>query len=156
VGGHFRVKVLSSALVIGLLGCGIGMRGSTAGPAVPGYSCFGALGVGGNGNQSGGLGGFFDRKNPFGGFDIGTLIPEAAKFVSLRDVGTQPTMYPEDTGILVKKGTKVVMEVHYNIGSVAPDRRSDQSNVESAMADKVAKRGSLIHGPIQTGPTTNP
>jgi hypothetical protein len=125
----------------------------------PGYPCFGGPAGddapgGGKSESAGGL----DQLNKLlqglasgKGIDISDSIPGLAKLpqVTAWAPGATAAMYPADTGILVKKGSKIVMQMHYNLASMAPGTASDQSKVELALADNVKRRGAVI-------PLTNP
>jgi hypothetical protein len=57
-------------------------------------------------------------------------------------------MYPDNTGIQVQTGSKVVLQVHYNMQS-APMDATDQTQVEVALSDTVLR-------PAVLAPWTNP
>lgn len=59
--------------------------------------------------------------------------------------GGKPIMYPENTGLLVKPGSKVVLQMHYNTGA-APNasERTDQTSVELAVADTVKRKAFIM------------
>jgi hypothetical protein len=57
-------------------------------------------------------------------------------------------MYPDDTGIQVQAGSKIVLQVHYNLQS-APADASDLTQVQVALADSVLR-------PAVLAPWTNP
>lgn len=79
----------------------------------PGYSCFGGPG--------GGVRGW-----------IGAWAP-----------GGMGSMYPADTGLLVERGSKVVLQVHYNEQSGAADK-TDQTRIELALSETVKRRAVLL------------
>ncbi|MFO0601306.1 MAG: hypothetical protein U0228_38715 [Myxococcaceae bacterium] len=81
-----------------------------------GYTCFG--GPGGN---------------PVGISWLGSWAP-----------GGMARMYPEDTGILARPGSKVVMQVHYNTSAAPEGERDDLTRIEIALADSVKKRAFLM------------
>jgi hypothetical protein len=81
--------------------------------AAPGYPCFGGPGAG-----------------------IQTWLGAWAP-------GGMGGMYPPDTGIRVEPGSKIVLQVHYNLQSAAGDT-SDQTHVEVALADSVAHPAILL------------
>ncbi len=81
----------------------------------PGYTCFG--GASGSGRGTGWL---------------GAWAP-----------GAVGGMYPADTGILVKPGSKVILQVHYNSLGKSGDL-SDQTSVEVAIADKVSRKAAYV------------
>lgn len=87
-----------------------------ANEAGPGYTCFG-----GPGGSNAGLGW------------LGSWAP-----------GVQPSMYPDGTGLLVKPGSKVVLQVHYNTSAAPAGEREDQTSVELALADSVQKRAFIM------------
>ncbi len=87
-----------------------------AAEAGPGYTCFG--GPGGNNASVSWL---------------GSWAP-----------GSQATMYPEGTGLLIKPGSKVVLQVHYNTAAAPEGQRADQTKVELALADTVQKRAWIM------------
>ncbi len=125
---------------------------------LPGYPCFGGpIGddapSGQQSDQGAGLDGLTKVLGGViagQGLDIGPFIPGLAKLpqISAWAPGGRPSMYPKDSGILVKKGSKLVMQMHYNVTNTA-DKPSDQSKVEIALADSVKNRGAVI-------PLTNP
>jgi hypothetical protein len=59
-------------------------------------------------------------------------------------------MFPPGTGLLVKAGSKIVLQVHYNLQSLSSDSQvRDLSQVEFALADQVERRAFVL-------PWTNP
>jgi hypothetical protein len=82
----------------------------------PGYTCFG----GANGKGKGGTGW------------LGAWAP-----------GAVGGMYPADTGILVKPGSKVILQVHYNTLGKSGDL-SDLTSVEVALASSVKRKGAYV------------
>ena len=82
----------------------------------PGYTCFG--GPGGNNASVSWL---------------GSWAP-----------GGSASMYPDNTGLLVKPGSKVVLQVHYNTAAAPEGERADQTKVELALADTVQKRAWIM------------
>ncbi|MFZ5442009.1 MAG: monooxygenase [Myxococcota bacterium] len=58
--------------------------------------------------------------------------------------GSQPAMYPDGTGLLVKPGSKVVMQVHYNTTAAPEGQRTDQTKLEVALSDTVDKRAWIL------------
>ncbi len=97
----------------------------------PGYTCFG----GANGNDSG------------TGW-LGAWAP-----------GAIGGMVPEGTGILVRPGSKVILQVHYNTLGKSGDL-SDKTTVELALADSVKHRSAYVpftnFGWIRSGGMTIP
>lgn len=87
-----------------------------ANEAGPGYTCFG--GPGGSNASLGWL---------------GSWAP-----------GSKASMYPDGTGLLVKPGSKVVLQVHYNTAAAPDGQRDDQTSVELALADSVQKRAWIM------------
>lgn len=81
----------------------------------PGYTCFGGASSSGRGTGW-----------------LGAWAP-----------GAIGGMYPQDTGILVKPGSKVILQVHYNTLGRSGDL-SDQTNVEVALADQVRHKGAYV------------
>jgi hypothetical protein len=59
------------------------------------------------------------------------------------------SMYPAGTGLQVQAGSKVVLQVHYNLQNGLPGDVSDLTHVELALADTVEKRAVIL-------PWTNP
>src|SRR6185295_13204388 len=57
--------------------------------------------------------------------------------------GSMGGMYPADTGILVKPGSKIILQVHYNTLGKSGDL-SDQTSVEVALADSVKRKGAYV------------
>lgn len=86
----------------------------------PGYTCFGGSGIDTNQNW------------------LGSWAP-----------GGMAVTYPTDTGLLVKAGSKIVMQVHYNTNAAPAGERSDLTTLQVATAASVAKRAYLM-------PWTNP
>jgi hypothetical protein len=84
--------------------------------AGPGYTCFG--GPGGSTSSMGWL---------------GSWAP-----------GVQAAMYPDGTGLLVRPGSKVVLQVHYNTAAAPEGQRDDRTTVELALADSVQKRAWIM------------
>lgn len=83
----------------------------------PGYTCYG--GPGGNTNTVAW---------------VGSWAP-----------GVTPTMYPKDTGLLVKPGSKIALQMHYNTAAAATARdRVDQTTLELAIADTVKKKAFIM------------
>lgn len=87
-----------------------------AAEAGPGYTCFG--GPGGNNSSVSWL---------------GTWAP-----------GGRAAMFPDGTGLLVKPGSKVVMQVHYNTSAAPEGERADQTKLELALASSVKSRAWII------------
>jgi hypothetical protein len=56
--------------------------------------------------------------------------------------GTDSTIYPKGTGIKISEGSKIVLQVHYNVLSATPD--PDKSIVELQVADKVDKEAMMV------------
>ena len=81
----------------------------------PGYTCFGGASASGNGTGW-----------------LGAWAP-----------GAIGGMYPAETGILVKPGSKVILQVHYNTLGKSGDL-SDQTSVEVALADTVKRRAAYV------------
>jgi hypothetical protein len=79
----------------------------------PGYRCFGGPGAGVRGW-------------------LGAWAP-----------GGSGSMYPADTGLLVDVGSKVVLQVHYNVQSGSPDK-TDQTQIQMALEDSVQRRAVLL------------
>ncbi len=86
----------------------------------PGYTCFGGSGINGNQNW------------------LGSWAP-----------GGSAVMYPDGTGLLVRAGSKIVMQVHYNTNAAPEGQRADLTTLQVATAASVAKRAYLM-------PWTNP
>jgi hypothetical protein len=82
----------------------------------PGYTCFG--GPGGNNSSVSWL---------------GSWAP-----------GGRASMFPDGTGLLVKPGSKVVMQVHYNTAAAPEGERDDQTSIELALASSVKSRAWII------------
>jgi hypothetical protein len=80
----------------------------------PGWTCFGGPGIGGNFSNLGMLGGW---------------VP-----------GMPPTKYPATTGIHLKQGDVIVMQVHYNLlnGPPLPDHTAIKLQYSPAPVDKRA------------------
>lgn len=93
-----------------------GVMDLDASEAGPGYTCFG--GPGGSNASLGWL---------------GSWAP-----------GVLPSMYPENTGLLVRPGSKVVLQVHYNTSAAPEGQREDRTTVELALADSVQKRAFIM------------
>ena len=53
------------------------------------------------------------------------------------------SMYPPDTGLLVPRGSKVVLQVHYNLQAGATEK-TDATRIEVAVADTVQRRAVLF------------
>ena len=53
------------------------------------------------------------------------------------------SMYPPDTGLLIPRGSKVVLQVHYNLAPGAVDK-TDSTRIEVAIADSVKRRAVLF------------
>lgn len=87
----------------------------TADPA-PGYECFGGPG----GNQA------------------------TANWLGSWAPGVTASMYPAGTGLLVKPGSKVVLQVHYNTTAAPEGERADQTRVELALASTVQKKAFIL------------
>ena len=51
-------------------------------------------------------------------------------------------MLPEGTGVEIVPGSRLILQVHYNLDNVRP--APDRSTVELQLADSVAKRGSYV------------
>lgn len=83
----------------------------------PGYTCYGGPG----GNQS------------------------AISWVGSWAPGVVPSMYPADTGLLVRPGSKIVLQMHYNTAA-APNaaERVDQTSIELALADTVKRKAFIM------------
>jgi hypothetical protein len=83
----------------------------------PGYTCYGGPG----GNQS------------------------TVSWLGSWAPGVVPNMYPTDTGLLVRPGSKVVLQMHYNTAA-APNAadRVDQTMVELALADTVKRKAFIM------------
>ncbi len=58
--------------------------------------------------------------------------------------GGKGTMYPPDTGLEVKPGSKVVLQVHYNVAAAPVGERTDQTTVQLATADSVKRKAMLM------------
>lgn len=82
------------------------------GEAGPGYTCFSGSGLGA-----------FD-----GGFGLGGWAP-----------GYSARMFPENTGVLMRPGSLIVLQVHYNTLEHSPV--PDQTRIEMTLADTVLKEG---------------
>lgn len=59
--------------------------------------------------------------------------------------GVTPTMYPADTGLLVRPGSKIVLQMHYNTAA-APNAvdRADLTTLELALSDAVKKKAFIM------------
>ena len=84
--------------------------------AGPGYPCFGGPGTGGQ------------RVNW-----LGAWAP-----------GGKASMYPPDTGLEVKAGSKVVLQVHYNSSAAPVGERADLTRIDVATADFVKRKAMLM------------
>lgn len=82
----------------------------------PGYPCFGG---------------------PSGGDDVQLPIQQLAQWVP----GMGATIFPEGTGIEVPPGSKVVLQIHYNLDDSNGD--ADQSSVQVSLSDTVTSRGAF-------------
>lgn len=58
--------------------------------------------------------------------------------------GGKGSMYPADTGLEVKAGSKVVLQVHYNVAAAPAGQRDDQTQVQVAIADTVKRKAMLF------------
>lgn len=83
--------------------------------AGPGYTCFG--GPGSSGSPSW----------------LGAWAP-----------GGKGAMYPTDTGLEVKAGSKIVLQVHYNVAAAPVGERADLTRIEVATADSVRRKAVLF------------
>jgi hypothetical protein len=63
--------------------------------------------------------------------------------------GGQGAMYPDRTGIKVQAGSKVIMQVHYNLLNAAGETPVDQSSLDLALSDSVGREALIM-------PWTNP
>lgn len=83
----------------------------------PGYTCYGGPG----GNQT------------------------TVSWVGSWAPGVAPNMYPADTGLLIKPGSKIVLQMHYNTAAAptAADR-VDQTSLELALADSVKRKAFIM------------
>ncbi len=88
-----------------------------AAEAGPGYTCYG--GPGGNASSVAW---------------VGSWAP-----------GVRPTMYPADTGLLIRPGSKIVLQMHYNTAA-APNAadRADLTSLELAVADTVKRKAFIM------------
>jgi hypothetical protein len=82
----------------------------------PGYPCFGG---------------------PSGGDDVQLPIQQLAQWVP----GMGATIFPEGTGIEVPPGSKVVLQIHYNLEDTAGG--TDKSSIQMSLSDTVARRGAF-------------
>ncbi len=53
------------------------------------------------------------------------------------------SMYPADTGLLIPRGSKVVLQVHYNLQPGVADK-TDSTQIDLALADTVKRRAVLF------------
>lgn len=82
----------------------------------------------------------FDQQDPDDGYACyGAPNPPGAQiqtsFVGEWAPGTQGVDYPAGTGILIAPGTRLVLQMHYNVS--ADPQGTDQTEVQLALADKV-------------------
>ncbi len=85
--------------------------------AGPGYTCYG--GPGGN---------------PTNVAWVGSWAP-----------GVTANMYPTDTGLLIRPGSKIVLQMHYNTAAAANAAdRVDQTSIELALADSVKRKAFIM------------
>ena len=56
--------------------------------------------------------------------------------------GSGGTVLPEGTGVEIVPGSRLILQVHYNLDNVRP--APDRSTVEFQLADSVAKRGTYV------------
>jgi hypothetical protein len=66
----------------------------------------------------------------------------AANFLAGWVPGSGGSALPEGTGIEIVPGSRLILQVHYNLDNVRP--APDQSTVEFQLSDSVAKRGSYV------------
>ena len=84
--------------------------------AGPGYTCFGGPGTSG-------------QRTTW----LGAWAP-----------GGKGSMYPPDTGLEVKAGSKVVLQVHYNVSAAPAGERTDLTRIDVATADTVKRKAMLM------------
>jgi hypothetical protein len=84
----------------------------------PGYTCFGGAGAG------------------------------VESWLGIWAPGGTGAMYPDNTGLLVQAGSKIVMQVHYNLSNGGTDLL-DSTQIEVALEDTVVRRALIL-------PWTNP
>jgi hypothetical protein len=54
-------------------------------------------------------------------------------------------MYPTDTGLLIRPGSKIVLQMHYNTAAAANAAdRVDQTSIELALADSVKRKAFIM------------
>ncbi len=87
-----------------------------AAEAGPGYTCFGGPGTQG-------------QRTTW----LGAWAP-----------GGKPNMYPPDTGLEVKAGSKVVLQIHYNVSAAPVGERTDLTRVDIATAETVKRKSMLM------------
>lgn len=58
--------------------------------------------------------------------------------------GVTANMYPAGTGLLVKPGSKVVLQMHYNTSAAPEGEREDQTRIELALASSVEKKAFIL------------
>lgn len=92
----------------------------------------------------------YTRKDPNGGGYrcTGTAGgPAALRWLGVWAPGLPGSVYPKDTGIKVEPGSKIIIQIHYNVLTANPS--PDQTAIEYKLEDKV-KREALLF------PWTNP
>ena len=101
--------------------------------AGPGWSCFGGTGV----SLGGSVG------------DVQQALGDAG-WVSAWAPGWGSDRLPQGTGIPMPAGSRIVMQVHYNLlNGREPDRSSVQLTVAPASADVTPLRTMLLPGPVE-------
>ena len=73
--------------------------------------------------------------------------PASLRWLGVWAPGVPGSIYPKDTGIKVVPGSKIILQLHYNVPSITP--KPDQSTVSFQLEDKVKKEAIYL-------PWTNP
>lgn len=84
--------------------------------------------------------------------------PEGARLTGLNDApwlaawapGGKEAVYPADSGVVLKAGTQIVLQMHYNTrGTVGPDSSKVQLRLSDQVAGATAVHTMLLPGPVE-------
>ena len=100
-----------------------------------GWSCFGGPGLGAAGER---------------GDDAGADGLDSAPWLSAWVPGRVTDDLPKGIGVLLPKGSRIVMQVHYNLlNGARPDRSSVELGIAPASADLAAVKTLLLAAPVE-------
>jgi copper type II ascorbate-dependent monooxygenase-like protein len=127
--------------------CGVGSLGMTGG--VGGDESSGGHGLGGGDGAGGGAGsgggdGSGGGGDGGGGASGGTIFErlQGQGMFAIWAPGLGANVFPDGTGLLIRGGSKIVLQIHYNVATAGPD--PDQTKIDLELVPSVSKRAVMM------------